>query len=106
MIEIKHVDKVYLNGFKALSDVNLTIQDGEFVSIIGLSGAGKSTLIRCINRMHDISGGEILIDGVDISSLKGKKNKVKDGEVELIAGVALKNTRAAGVLRGVQIKAA
>jgi phosphonate transport system ATP-binding protein len=55
-----------------LDDVNLTVQDGEFVSIIGLSGAGKSTLIRCINRMHDIQEGQILIDGVDISKLRGK----------------------------------
>ena len=52
MIELKHVDKIYPNGYKALSDINLTVKDGEFVSIIGLSGAGKSTLIRCINRMH------------------------------------------------------
>lgn len=72
MIELKNVTKIYPNGFKALSDVNLTVQDGEFVSIIGLSGAGKSTLIRCINKMHDIQKGQILIDGVDISSLKGK----------------------------------
>ena len=84
MIEIKHVDKVYPNGFKALSDVNLTIQDGEFVSIIGLSGAGKSTLIRCINRMHGISGGEILIDGVDISSLKGKKLRSARKDIGMI----------------------
>ena len=84
MIEIKHVDKVYPNGFKALSDVNLTIQDGEFVSIIGLSGAGKSTLIRCINRMHDISDGEILIDGVDISSLKGKKLRSARKDIGMI----------------------
>lgn len=84
MIEIKHVDKVYPNGFKALSDVNLTIQDGEFVSIIGLSGAGKSTLIRCINRMHDISGGEILIDGVNISSLKGKKLRSARKDIGMI----------------------
>lgn len=84
MIEIKHVVKVYPNGFKALSDVNLTIQDGEFVSIIGLSGAGKSTLIRCINRMHDISGGEILIDGVDISSLKGKKLRSARKDIGMI----------------------
>jgi phosphonate transport system ATP-binding protein len=67
MIELKHVDKIYPNGYKALSDINLTIHDGEFVSIIGLSGAGKSTLIRCINRMHDIQAGQILVDGVDIS---------------------------------------
>lgn len=72
MIELKHVDKVYPNGFKALSDINLTIEDGEFVSIIGLSGAGKSTLVRCINRLNDIQNGQIIIDGVDIASLKGK----------------------------------
>jgi len=72
MLVMKHVDKVYPNGYQALTDVNLTVQDGEFISIIGLSGAGKSTLIRCINKMHDIQGGEILIDGVDISKLKGK----------------------------------
>lgn len=84
MIEIKHVDKVYPNGFKALNDVNLTIQDGEFVSIIGLSGAGKSTLIRCINRMHDISGGEILIDGTDISSLRGKKLRSARKDIGMI----------------------
>lgn len=84
MIEIKHVDKVYPNGFKALSDVNLTIKDGEFVSIIGLSGAGKSTLIRCINRMHDISGGEILIDGTDISSLKGRKLRSARKDIGMI----------------------
>lgn len=72
MIELKNVTKIYPNGFEALSDVNLTINDGEFVSIIGLSGAGKSTLIRCINKMHDIQKGQILIDGVDIASLKGK----------------------------------
>ena len=84
MIEIKHLDKVYPNGFKALNDVNLTIQDGEFVSIIGLSGAGKSTLIRCINRMHDISGGQILIDGTGISSLRGKKLRSARKEIGMI----------------------
>lgn len=84
MIEIKHLDKVYQNGFKALNDVNLTIQDGEFVSIIGLSGAGKSTLIRCINRMHDISSGQILIDGTDISSLRGRKLRSARKEIGMI----------------------
>ena len=53
MIKFEHVDKVYSNGTKALSDVNLEIQQGEFVAIIGLSGAGKSTLIRTINKMID-----------------------------------------------------
>lgn len=72
MIELINVNKVYPNGFKALSNVNLKINDGEFVSIIGLSGAGKSTLIRCINRLNDIQEGKILIDNIDIASLKGK----------------------------------
>ena len=84
MIELKHVDKVYPNGYKALSDVNLTVHDGEFVSIIGLSGAGKSTLIRCINRMHDIQGGEILVDGVDISKLKGKALRMERRNIGMI----------------------
>ena len=72
MIEFKNVDKVYPGGFKALKDINLTIEDGEFVAIIGRSGAGKSTLIRTINKMHDISNGSLLVDGKDISKLKGQ----------------------------------
>jgi phosphonate transport system ATP-binding protein len=84
MIELKHVDKVYPNGYKALNDVNLIVKDGEFVSIIGLSGAGKSTLIRCINRMHDIQGGQILMDGVDIAALKGKALRMERRNIGMI----------------------
>lgn len=72
MIQFEHVSKIYSNGCKGLDDVNLTIEQGEFVAIIGLSGAGKSTLIRTINRVHDISEGTLTVDGVDVNSLKGK----------------------------------
>lgn len=72
MIEFRHVDKVYPNGVKGLQDINLTIDQGEFVAIIGLSGAGKSTLIRTINRMIDVTGGQLIVDGTDVMSLKGK----------------------------------
>lgn len=71
MIEFKNVSKRYPNGFEALKNINLTIEQGEFVAIIGLSGAGKSTLIRTINRMHDITSGSLTVDGTDVMSLHG-----------------------------------
>ena len=52
MIEFSNVSKVYPNGVVGLDDVNLTIEQGEFVGIIGLSGAGKSTLIRHITGVY------------------------------------------------------
>lgn len=73
MIEFINVEKTYANGTKALQNINLKIEQGEFVAVIGLSGAGKSTLIRCINRMHDITGGKLVVDDVDVSKLKGKQ---------------------------------
>ncbi len=74
MISFKHVDKVYNNSNqKALDDINLDIDQGEFVAIIGLSGAGKSTLIRTINKMIDTNSGELLVNGQDVSKLKGKQ---------------------------------
>ncbi len=71
MIEFKDVSKVYPNGTKGLQHVNLQIDQGEFVAIIGLSGAGKSTLIRTINRMIDITDGQLIVDGTDVMTLKG-----------------------------------
>ncbi len=72
MIKFKNVSKIYPNGVQGLKDVDLTIEQGEFVGIIGLSGAGKSTLIRTINRMHEVTSGTVTVGGVDVRSLKGK----------------------------------
>lgn len=72
MIEFKNVSKVYPNGTTGLKNINLTINKGEFVVIVGLSGAGKSTLLRSVNRLHEITDGEITIDGRSITAARGK----------------------------------
>jgi len=72
MIEFIHAGKTYPNGVKGLKDINLKIEQGEFVAIIGLSGAGKSTLIRTINRMIDATAGNVVVDGVDVMTLQGR----------------------------------
>ena len=72
-VEIKDASKVYKNGTKAMDHISLTIHDGEYLCIIGLSGAGKSTLLRSINRLNEISEGEILIDGKSITKASKKE---------------------------------
>ncbi len=76
MIEIKHVTKSFATAggqVDALKDVTLTIPDGDIYGIIGMSGAGKSTLVRCINLLERPTEGQVLIDGVDISTLSDKE---------------------------------
>lgn len=62
MIELKNVDK-YFGNLHVLDNINLTVEKGEVVVIIGPSGSGKSTLCRTVNRLETIDGGEIIIDG-------------------------------------------
>lgn len=73
MIEVKDASKIYSNGVRGLDHVNLNIDDGEFVAIIGLSGAGKSTLLRSLNRLNEITSGEIIIDGRSITKADKKE---------------------------------
>lgn len=76
MIELRNLSKVYPNAGKpvtALEGIDLTVGDGEIFGIIGLSGAGKSTLVRCINLLEKPTGGEVLIDGQDLTKLSGRE---------------------------------
>lgn len=72
MIQLEHLNKTYVSDraeVEALSDITLTINDGEIFGIIGLSGAGKSTLVRCINFLEKPTGGRVIFDGKDMASL-------------------------------------
>ncbi|MDQ0298141.1 phosphonate transport system ATP-binding protein [Salibacterium salarium] len=73
VIEFKNVSKVYPNGTRGLNNVDLRVDDGEFVVVVGLSGAGKSTFLRSINRLHEITEGEILINGESITKAGGSE---------------------------------
>jgi len=70
VLEIQHLHKVYPNGTHGLTDVSFTVNDGEFLVVIGLSGSGKSTLLRCINRLIEPTEGKILLDGVDVTAAR------------------------------------
>ena len=73
ILEFKHVSKVYDKVTTALSDVSFSVDEGEFVSIIGPSGSGKSTILRCINRLVDATQGTIVFDGQDITRADKKE---------------------------------
>lgn len=84
MIQFNGVNLVYPNGTQGLKDIDITIEDGEFVVIVGLSGAGKSTFIRSINRLVTPTSGSLLVDGEDILAYRGKdlrKLRTKTGMI-------------------------
>ena len=72
MIKFENVSKVYPNGTRGLEHVNLEIQQGEFIGIIGTSGAGKSTLIRTINGLNNVTEGTLMVNETNVAQLKGK----------------------------------
>jgi multiple sugar transport system ATP-binding protein len=66
-IELKGVSKVYANGVEAVADVDLEIEDGEFMVLVGPSGCGKSTLLRMIAGLEEVTAGEVWIGGKNVS---------------------------------------
>ena len=71
-IALHDVTKVYPNGRNALSDVDLTVPEGDFVFLVGPSGAGKSTLIKLLVRDELATHGEVYIAGFEVTSLRGR----------------------------------
>lgn len=76
MIEFHNVEKYY-GKFHALKNINLTIDSGETVVLIGPSGSGKSTLIRTINGLDPIQSGQLIVNGYDLSDKKTNINKIR-----------------------------
>lgn len=68
-IEFKNVSFEYVPGLPVLNDISLTIEPGESVAFVGLTGAGKTTLVSLVQRLYDVTSGQVLIDGVDVRSV-------------------------------------
>jgi len=80
----KDLKQSYVKGKPILKGMDFDIDEGEFVVIIGPSGAGKSTLIRCINKMVDYNGGEMVFDNQKIGELRGKKLRNARSKIGMI----------------------
>jgi polar amino acid transport system ATP-binding protein len=76
MITVKNLRKSF-GKVEVLKDINAIVQEKEVVCVIGPSGSGKSTFLRCLNRLEEISGGEVVINGQDITDNKININKVR-----------------------------
>ena len=75
MLQIDSVSKLYKGGDKALDNISFSVEQGEFISVIGKSGAGKTTLFRLLNGMIKPTAGRIIINNQDFTKLKGRKKR-------------------------------
>ena len=73
LVRLKNVEKKYKNGVTAIYDLNLAIEKGAFVFVIGGSGSGKSTLIKMLYREEKPTKGQIIVGGLDVAKLKNRK---------------------------------
>ena len=75
-LSLKHINKVYPNGFEAVKDFNLEIEDKEFIIFVGPSGCGKSTTLRMIAGLEDISSGELRIGDKLVNDVEPKDRDI------------------------------
>ena len=75
-LSLKNVCKVYPNGFEAVKDFNLDVDDKEFIIFVGPSGCGKSTTLRMIAGLEEISSGELIIDGKVVNDVEPKDRDI------------------------------
>ena len=75
-LSLQHIEKIYPNGFHAVHDFNLEVEDKEFIIFVGPSGCGKSTTLRMIAGLEDISEGDFLIDGVKMNDVEPKDRDI------------------------------
>ena len=76
ILKLYHIQKYYGNGgnvTKAIQDISFSIQEGEFVGIMGASGSGKTTLLNCISTIDTVSAGHIYLDGTDVTEINEKR---------------------------------
>ncbi|MCU9814917.1 ABC transporter ATP-binding protein [Paraclostridium sp. AKS73] len=88
IVDIINLSKTYGKGenkLEALKNINISVEKGKFITIIGPSGSGKSTLLNCIARLDSITSGEVILDGEDISKLSDDKlSKIRREEFGFI----------------------
>ena len=76
VLKLEHIQKYYGNGgniTKAIQDISFSVQEGEFVGIMGASGSGKTTLLNCISTIDTVSAGHIHLDGTDVTEINEKQ---------------------------------
>ena len=75
-LKLQHLDKIYDNNVQAVYDFNLDVKDGELIVLVGPSGCGKSTTLRMVAGLEDISSGNLIIDGRDVTQMPAKDRDI------------------------------